>query len=182
MEETVKRSLETLCDNMILANSEYFPGGLSPFGFVSQSRKAKRATINSAVCPAITIANPWISDNDFIKVEFKFLAHNGIQLKITRDTAFALDQFYRDNVSSSFFEYVNSLLSKIPSKGTNVKSSDRSQVAQVLIQGFMLFRDKVITLVRTNDKRSIFLSTFRAYSFDETVERLGLEKTLYIDW
>lgn len=77
---------------------------------------------------------------------------------------------------------MNSLLSKIPAKGTNVKSSDRSQVAQVLIQGFMLFRDKVITLVRTNDKRSIFLSTFRAYSFDDTVERLSLEKTLYIDW
>lgn len=165
-------ALLILCINILLANP----------GLYSNSKKTKRAAIKSAVCPAITIANPWKNDEDFIKVEFKFLAHNGIQLKITRDTAFALDQFYKDNLSSAFFEYVNSLLSKIPARGTNVKDTDRSQAAQVLIQGFVLFRDKVITLVRTNDKRSIFLRTFRAYSFDETVERLGLEKTLYMDW
>ncbi|CRL02619.1 CLUMA_CG015796, isoform A [Clunio marinus] len=142
--------------------------------------RTKRSAYRSSTCMAVDSTNPMFNYEDYIHVVYKLIGRNGIQIKLTRPTAMTLERVFMENDRQSFLQYLETLLTRIVQKGT-VNDSDRSHAAQVIYDGMPYFHEKTLTLLRQDDNRSIFIQTYRAYSFHDTAKSIGTDNTIYIE-
>jgi hypothetical protein len=132
-------------------------------------------------CNTVDIMNPFRSTDDHIRVWFRLLQPNGIEVKLTRETAISLIKIYIEHDRRTFLDYATSLMEKIIQVG-KVLETDQSHAAQVLYEG-MPYIHQVVNKMNTEEnvfKRNfIFLQTYRKYNFQETVKKRGMEKTVF---
>lgn len=141
--------------------------------------RGKRAIYRPSTCVAVDTRNPLSNYADFIYVQHKLLGHNGIQVKLSRPTAMTMERVFMENDRVTFLGYVEALLMRIVQKGT-VMDNDRVHAAKVIYDGMPYVHEKTLTLLREEDLRPIFIQTYRAYNFQETVKSIGVDNTVYI--
>lgn len=134
-------------------------------------------------CVTIDIANPYRDTGDHIRVWFRLLAHNGIELKMSRETAISLIKIYIEHDRKTFFDYANSFLQKITKVGT-VLDTDQQHAAQVLYEGMPYLHREVARMANDENnffkRRFVFLQTYRTFTFQETVKKRGMDRTVFV--
>lgn len=141
--------------------------------------RSKRTAYRPTTCVAVDAMNPLSNYADYIHVLHKLIGRNGIQVKLSRPTAMTLERFFVENDRNAFLRYAESLLTRVVQKGT-VLDSDRSHAAQVMYDGMPYIHEKTLAMLRDDDMRAIFVQTYRAYNFHETVKSIGVDGTVYI--
>lgn len=129
--------------------------------------------ISSAyICNNEDSDHPVPDSSDYFRVWYKFLAHNGIQVKMSAGTAEALHRYYLKHTYQQNQDYMLSLFSamrqwdKTGLEG-EITKCDREDAANIIHQGFRHFHDKIIQLKTRGCGVSIYIQTYRTKSWDE---------------
>ena len=158
---------------------------LPPIGQTSQSlRRFKRSEEiqEVPVCSTVDMSNPHSNLNDQFHVWFRLFTNNGIEIRLTRETAISLMRIYTEHDKRNFQRYAKALLAKIEQLG-NHYDSDHEHSAKVLYEGMSFIHAAVLTMNPDEEmvgRKFVFIRTYRSHDFVKTVEKLGIEKTVYI--
>lgn len=155
--------------------------------FMRQRRQSDFEIVPSTTatnCVTIDIANPYRDPDDHIRVWFRLLAHNGIEVKMSRESAINLIKIYIEHDRQTFFNYATSYLEKIIQVGS-VLETDHQHGAQVLYEGMPYLHREVGRMADDDNngyfkRRFVFLQTYRAFTFQETVKKRGMDRTVFV--
>lgn len=95
---------------------------------------------------------PHFTDDDYFRVWFRLLAPNGVQVKLSAETAEALHKFYKEHSYEDNQKYMINLFQKIPQwdesgkTGGGIEEIDYSYPTVLIHQGFHHFQDKVLKM------------------------------------
>lgn len=133
-------------------------------------------------CVTIDIENPYRDPDDHVRVWFRLLAHNGIEVKMSRESAINLIKIYIEHDRKTFLDYATSFLGKIIQVGS-VLDTDHQHGAQVLYEGMPYLHREIARLTNEENflkRRFVFLQTYRTFTFQETVKKRGMERTVFV--
>lgn len=139
----------------------------------------KRSAFRAQTCMAVDAVNPMTNYADYIYIMQRLIGRNGIQLKLSRSTAMTLERFFMENDRATFMRYTEALLVRITQKGT-VLDTDRTHAANNIYDGMPYIHERILALLRDDDIRPIFIQTYRAYNFHETLKSIGVDNTVYV--
>ena len=91
-------------------------------------------------------------------------------------------RIYTEHDKKNFQRYAKALLAKIEQLG-NRYDSDHEHSAKVLYEGMRFIHAAVLSMNPEEEmvgRKFVFIRTYRSHDFVQTVEKLGIEKTIYI--
>jgi hypothetical protein len=158
---------------------------IPPLGQTSQSlRRFRRSeTVKEIpVCSTVDMSNPRSNPNDQFHVWFRLFTNNGIEIRLTRETAISLMRIYIEHDKKDFLRYATALMAKIEQLG-NHYDTDHEHGAKILYEGMTHIHLAVQSMQpeeQTIGRSFVFVRTYRSHDFEKTVKKLGLENTVYV--
>lgn len=147
-------------------------------------RRFKRSEESQEIppCSSIDTVNPFSNPNDQFHVWFRLFTNNGIEIRLTRETAISLMRIFIEHDRTTFLRYAKSLMAKIKQLG-NRYDSDHEHAAQILHDGMTHIHNNVLMMKsdeETFERHFVFIRTYRKHDFEQTVKKLELENTVYV--
>lgn len=111
--------------------------------------------------------NPLLDKDDYFRVWYRFLAPDGIQVKMSAKTAEALHKFYMEHSYYQNQEYLMHLFRKMRQWDETgygdggIKDDDHKYASKVVHEGFGHLKDKIMDLKNKTCDAAIYLRTQR---------------------
>ncbi len=125
--------------------------------------------INNNQCPVINKDNPFFQKNDVFEVDYQFLAHDKIKLKISLKTSLGIEKMFFENNGNKFNEYLIELFKKMPKhdntgSGGSITDDDYNVMKDFIYNNYSYFHNAFKNLQNNNKYNWILVNIDRGTS------------------
>lgn len=124
-----------------------------------------------------------VDPQDHFRMWYRFLAHNGMEVKMSRRSASALIKLYYEQSKETFILYATFYIRDINHIGRFSYFNDYQHAAKNLYEAMPLVH-KEVSIMNDKEKSSsrqfVYFQTFRSHTLQETIEKLTLSKTVFL--